>query len=164
MKKDKRKEIHLIIGLVILAVASRLLPHPPNFAPVTGIALFAAAKLNNKIFAFLLPIVSLFVTDLILGIGWINLFVYASFALISFAGMRFSKMNLPLVLGSSILFFMLSNFGVWVLYYPLTWEGFLTTYTLAIPFYVNTLAGDLIYTSVLFFSFSFLKNTYLKLA
>ena len=159
-----KKEYAVIFSMIILAVASRLLPHPPNFAPITGIALFAASKLNKKIVAFLLPLFCLFITDLILGLGWINLFVYSAFVMISLIGMRIKKVSVLTVLGSSLLFFIVSNLGVWLLYYPLTLEGLMTCFTLAIPFFGNTIAGDLVYTAVLFYSFSAIKNTYLKTA
>lgn len=157
-----KKETTLIISLIVLAIASRLLPHPPNFTPITGIALFGAAKFNNKVFAFLLPLLCLFITDLFLGISWINLFVYASFAMITLLGLRQKKLHLPTIFYSSILFFIVSNFGVWLLHYPLTVEGLATCYTLAIPFYTNTLAGDLFYTLTLFYTFSFVQKVYLK--
>ena len=160
--KSLNKEYTLILSMIVLAVASRLLPHPPNFAPITGIALFAAAKLNKKIIAFLVPLLCLFITDLILGLSWINLFVYASFGMISWIGMQQKKISIRTVLGSSLLFFFVSNLGVWVLYYPISLEGLITCFTLAIPFFGNTIAGDLVYTAVLFFSFSAIKNTYLK--
>ena len=150
--------------MIVLAVASRLLPHPPNFAPITGIALFAAVKLNKKIIAILVPLFCLFITDLILGLSWINLFVYAAFGMISWIGMRQKKVSIPTVLGSSLLFFVVSNFGVWLLYYPATLEGLIACFTLAIPFFGNTIAGDLVYTAVLFYGFSAIKNTYLKTA
>ena len=162
--KAMKKEYTLILSMIVLAVASRLLPHPPNFAPITGIALFAAVKLNKKIIAILVPLFCLFVTDLILGLGWINLFVYAAFGMISWIGMRQKKVSIPTVLGSSLLFFVVSNFGVWLLYYPATLEGLIACFTLAIPFFGNTIAGDLVYTAVLFYSFSTIKNTYLKTA
>lgn len=162
--KAMKKEYTLILSMIVLAVASRLLPHPPNFAPITGIALFAAAKLNKKIIAILVPLFCLFVTDLILGLSWINLFVYAAFGMISWIGMRQKKISIPTVLGSSLLFFVVSNFGVWLLYYPLTLEGLIACFTLAIPFFGNTIAGDLVYTAVLFYSFSAIKNAYLKTA
>ena len=162
--KLMKKEFAVIFSMIILAVASRLLPHPPNFAPITGIALFAASKLNKKIFAFLLPLFCLFITDLILGLGWINLFVYGAFGMISFIGMRIQKVSILTVLWSSLLFFIVSNLGVWLLYYPLTLEGLTTCFMLAIPFFGNTFAGDLVYTAVLFYSFSGIKNIYLKTA
>lgn len=157
-----KKEYTVIISMIVLAVASRLLPHPPNFAPITGIALFAASKLNKKIVAFLVPLFCLFITDLILGLGWINLFVYGAFGMISLIGMRIQRVSILTVLSASLLFFIVSNFGVWLLYYPLTLEGLVTCFTLAIPFFGNTIAGDLVYTAVLFYSFSGIKNTYLK--
>ena len=162
--KAMKKEYTVIFSMIILAVASRLLPHPPNFAPITGIALFAASKLNKKILAFLLPLICLFITDLILGLGWINLFVYGAFGMISLIGMRIKKVSLLTLVGSSLLFFIVSNLGVWLLYYPLTLEGLMTCFTLAIPFFGNTIAGDLVYTAVLFYGFSAIKNTYLKTA
>lgn len=162
--KAMKKEYTLILSMIVLAVASRLLPHPPNFAPITGIALFAAVKLNKKIIAILVPLFCLFITDLILGLSWINLFVYAAFGMISWIGMRQKKVSIPTVLGSSLLFFVVSNFGVWLLYYPATLEGLIACFTLAIPFFGNTIAGDLVYTAVLFYGFSAIKNTYLKTA
>ncbi|MGB1449788.1 MAG: DUF6580 family putative transport protein [Flavobacteriaceae bacterium] len=162
--KAMKKEYVVVVSMIVLAVASRLLPHPPNFAPITGIALFAAAKLNRKVIAFFLPLFCLFLTDLILGLSWINLFVYGAFAMISYLGMHLKKVSITSVLGASVLFFIVSNFGVWLLYYPLTLEGLLTCFTLAIPFFGNTLAGDLFYTALLFYSFSAVKNTYLKTA
>ncbi|MDB2702543.1 hypothetical protein OAP99_02545 [Flavobacteriaceae bacterium] len=160
--KDLKKETMVIISLIVLAVASRLLPHPPNFAPITGIALFAAVKFQHKLIALLLPLSCLFITDLILGLGWINLFVYGAFGVISLLGFATKKVKIQTVLLSSILFFLVSNLGVWLLYYPLSLEGLTTCFTLAIPFFTNTLLGDLAYTAVLFYSFSTLKNTYLR--
>ena len=160
--KDLKKETMVIISLIVLAVASRLLPHPPNFAPITGIALFAAVKFQHKLIALLLPLSCLFITDLILGLGWINLFVYGAFGVISLLGFATKKVKIQTVLLSSILFFLVSNLGVWLLYYPLSVEGLTTCFTLAIPFFTNTLLGDLAYTAVLFYSFSTLKNTYLR--
>jgi len=162
--KPMKKEFNLILGMIVLAVASRLLPHPPNFAPITGIALFAASKINKKLIAFFLPLVCLFITDLILGLSWINLFVYLSFGLISMMGMLVKRVSILTILGSSLLFFIVSNFGVWLLYYPLSLEGLVSCFTLAIPFFSNTLAGDLVYTALLFYSFSTIKKVYLKTA
>jgi len=162
--KPMKKEFNLILGMIVLAVASRLLPHPPNFAPITGIALFAASKINKKLIAFFLPLVCLFITDLILGLSWINLFVYLSFGLISMMGMLVKRVSILTILCSSLLFFIVSNFGVWLLYYPLSLEGLVSCFTLAIPFFSNTLAGDLVYTALLFYSFSTIKKVYLKTA
>ena len=85
MKKERNKNI-LVASIIILAILSRLVPHPPNFAPITGIALFSSKKLNNKLFSVFLPIIPLFISDLFIGISFINIFVYLSFILIYFLG------------------------------------------------------------------------------
>ena len=69
----------LIITLVIFAVVSRLIPHPPNFTPVGGIAIFAATKFYDKKFAIIIPLITLFLSDIFLGFSLINLFVYLIF-------------------------------------------------------------------------------------
>ena len=159
--KNLKKESILVFSLVGLAVASRLLPHPPNFAPITGIALFAAANFEKKWLAFLLPLCCLFITDLILGLSWINLFVYGAFALISLIGLA-EKIAFPL---SSCWF------GTLFLY-PNLWR-------LAVILSINPrrpcnmlhlgdtilwkhLGWRLFYTAILFYTFSTLKKTYLK--
>ena len=156
------KEQKIALGLILLAVATRLLPHPPNFAPITGIALFAAARFQRKYLAVLIPFLSLFLTDLLLGLSAITWFVYAGFGLILLLGFQTKKTRITTVLLSSVLFFVVSNLGVWVLHYPLTLGGFTACYTLAIPFFTNTLLGDLVYTGVLFLSFSSIKQYVLQ--
>lgn len=156
------KETVLAMGLIALAVVSRLFPHPPNFAPVTGIALFAMSRFENKIVAVLVPFVAMLLADLFLGLGAITGFVYLAFAAILALGYLTTKVNLGTVILSSILFFVITNFGVWLLYYPRTWEGLTSCFVLAVPFYANTLLGDLFYSAALFFGFSTVKNYYLK--
>jgi len=156
------KEQKIALGLILLAVATRLLPHPPNFAPITGIALFAAARFQRKYLAVLIPFLSLFLTDLLLGLSAITWFVYAGFGLILLLGFQTKKTRITTVLLSSVLFFVVSNLGVWVLHYPLTLGGLTACYTLAIPFFTNTLLGDLVYTGVLFLSFSSIKQYVLQ--
>lgn len=150
------------LGLIVLAVVTRLIPHPPNFAPITGIALFAAARFQSKVIATLITFLGLFLTDLVLGLSGINFFVYIGFGLILFLGFRTKRTTVPTIMFSSILFFVFSNLGVWLLYYPLSLEGLISCFTLAIPFFTNTLLGDLVYTGVLFFTFSSIKKYYLQ--
>ena len=156
------KEQKIALWLILLAVATRLLPHPPNFAPITGIALFAAARFQRKYLAVLIPFLSLFLTDLLLGLSAITWFVYAGFGLILLLGFQTKKTRITTVLLSSVLFFVVSNLGVWVLHYPLTLGGLTACYTLAIPFFTNTMLGDLVYTGVLFLSFSSIKQYVLQ--
>jgi len=157
LKKERNKNI-VIASIIILAVLSRLVPHPPNFAPITGIALFSSKKINNKLFGVFLPIIPLFISDLFIGISFINIFVYLSFVIIYFLGSISSKIEVKLVFLSSVIFFILTNLGVWYLGYPRNVEGLITCFTLAVPFFVNTILGDLFYSFIFFRSYKAAKK------
>ena len=148
------KKNHLIISLIIFAILTRLIPHPPNFAPITGIALFSAINFNNRFFKFFVPLLSLVIFDLIIGFSLINFFVYLSFIVIVFVGNHFKKIKLKSILISSVVFFIISNFGVWIIGYPKTISGIIMCYTAAIPFFINTILGDLFYSYILKYSFN----------
>lgn len=174
MTKTTSRKVHLrfsvISVLVLLAALSRLLPHPPNVAPIAGMALFGAAYYNKKYWAFLVPIAAMWMSDLILNnvmyaqyfdhFAWFysgSLFTYGAFALIVLMGMvTLKKVRAGNVLfsaiGASAIFFVVSNFGVWLSspIYAKSWEGLTACYIAAIPFLQNTLLGDLGYTAVLF--------------
>ena len=149
-----------ILSLIVLAVITRLLPHPPNVAPIAGIALFGGSRFDNKWIGFGLPLLCMFITDLFLGFSSITMFVYLSFMIISYIGINSKTISNGTILGSSLLFFLLTNFGVFLLGYPHTIQGLLTCYTLALPFFVNTIIGDLFFTHSLNYSFSKLENRY----
>ena len=158
----------IIALMIFFAAMSRLLPHPPNFAPIAGMGLFGAAYFSKKYFAFLIPFVAYWMSDVILdnvvyaqyydSFQWFgSLWVYASFALIIVLGfVLLKKVNvrnlLAAGLSSSVIFFLITNFGSWVgsVTYPQTLEGLIASYVAGIPFFWNTLAGDLFYISVLF--------------
>ena len=148
------KKEYIIIGLIVLAILTRLIPHPPNFAPITGIALFSAINFNNRFFKFFVPLISLVIFDLIIGFSLINFFVYLSFIVIVFVGNHFKKIKLKSILISSVVFFIISNFGVWIIGYPKTISGIIMCYTAAIPFFINTILGDLFYSYILKYSFN----------
>ena len=153
------KKEYIIISLIVLAILTRLIPHPPNFAPVTGIALFSAINFKNRFFKFFVPLISLVIFDLIIGFSLINIFVYLSFIVIVLVGNHFKKIKLKSILISSVVFFIISNFGVWLIGYPKTVSGIVMCYTAAIPFFINTILGDLFYSFLLKYTF----NTSLKL-
>lgn len=148
------KKNNLIIGLIVFAILTRLIPHPPNFAPLTAIALFSAINFNNKLLKFFIPLVSLIIFDFIIGFSLINIFVYLSFIVIILVGNHFKKIKLKSILISSIVFFIISNFGVWIIGYPKTVNGFIMCYTAAIPFFINTILGDLFYSFLLKYTFN----------
>jgi len=153
MSKDK-----VILSLIILALLARLLPHPPNFAPIAAIALFGGNKFDNKWLAFCLPLLCMVLSDLVIGFSSVSVFVYLSFMLISLIGIKSKKINNTVILSSSLLFFLVTNLGVFFLGYPHTIEGLVSCYVLAIPFFVNTLVGDFVFTYALKFSFSGVKK------
>ncbi len=149
----------LFYCLIILVVATRLLPHPVNFTPVGALGLFSGAYVMTKR-AWLMPIIALLISDLIIGFYTpvVMLSVYVSFALSVVLGryMLSKKRNVLRIGGSAIasasILFVLSNFTLWTtgLYYPLTFEGLTICFIRAIPFYGNTVLGDLFYAAVLF--------------
>ena len=136
---------------VIAAALIRLVPHAPNFAPIGAMALFGGTYLNKKA-AFFLPLGAMLFSDFFIGFDSITsrLTVYGSFAMIVLIGfwLRKERSVGKVILASlvaSILFFIITNFGVWMAgsLYPKTLEGLVVCYTAAIPFFRNTMAGDL---------------------
>jgi len=153
----------LLIVLAIIGVAAlfRFLPHPPNFVPLTAIALFAGAYITDKRLAFLIPIGAMFISDAIIGFHSTMLFVYASLIAMVGIGMLLQnrKRVLPVAiatLSGAILFFIVTNFGVWTMgtMYPKTIDGLIACYVAAIPFFRNALTGDIVYVTLLFGSYA----------
>ena len=157
---------HLVMtGLILAAAASRLLPHPPNFTPIAALALFGGAYFGAKRWALLVPLAAMLLSDLVIGFHPLLPVVYGSFALIVSIGfwLRTRRRPLPIAgaaLASSLLFFLVTNFGVWALgsLYPKTLQGLLVCYAAAIPFFQNTLFGDAVYTVALFGSFRLIER------
>ena len=166
----------LLIGFVLLAAASRFLPFPPNFAPIMAMALFAGACFANKRYAFFVPIAAMFLSDLAIGLfsgnilgGFHNLMpvVYLSFALIVCLGfwLKGRRRLAPIAgatLAGSILFFVVTNFSVWAFgtMYPKTLEGLGACFVAAIPFFQNSLAGDMFFVAALFGGLALAEKCY----
>jgi hypothetical protein len=149
------------VCIILGAAAARLIPHPPNFAPITAVALFGGAYFSNRRLAFLVSLGALFLSDLVIGFYSQMYVVYGSFILIVCIGMLLRRRRRPravatATLASSILFFAVTNFGVWALgsLYSRTVPGLLACYVAAIPFFQNTVLGDAFYTAVLFGGFT----------
>ena len=147
-----------VVSLIFFAILSRFLPHPPNFTPIAAIALLSSKGFVNRWVAFLIPIVSLFISDLFLGLHTTIPFVYGSFILIALLGRYVKKINIFSVLLSSSIFFLVTNLGVWLLHYPLSVEGLFQCYILALPFFLNTVIGDLVYGALLIYPFYALQK------
>ncbi|MBU1038919.1 hypothetical protein KKC17_01640 [Patescibacteria group bacterium] len=168
----------IIISLILvgLIVVSRLMPHIWNVAPVAAAALLAGALLPRK-WALAVPLTGMLLADIVIGFyHWpVMLAVYGSFTFIGLMGAYLKKFSagklVAFSLASSTLFFIVTNLAVWATasWYPKTLEGLIMAYTLAIPFFRNTMIGDLMFTGVLFGVYSLvlylvkLKNYHLSL-
>ncbi|MCC9601397.1 hypothetical protein LOC67_12650 [Stieleria sp. JC731] len=157
----------MIYLLTLIAVASRFLPHPPNFACIGALGLFAGCYVAGRR-AYLVPLVALAASDIIgqlfsvSGMGFYRpeqmLFVYLGL----FASVAMGRLTrqdsgaawkrLPFaVLAASTTFFVISNIGVWLgPWYPTTFEGLVACFTAAIPFYGFTMAGDFFFAAAMF--------------
>jgi len=160
----------ILTALIVAAAIVRLLPHPPNFAPIAAMALFGGAYFNKKVFAFAIPLAALFLTDLFLGFHNTMWAVYLSFIIIVGLGMVMLKKKsvIKIILASvsaSVMFFIVTNFAFWATdtLYPTTAAGLAACYTAAIPFFHNTLIGDLFFTGVMFGLFEMAKAKFPEL-
>ena len=140
----------------ILALG-RLIPHPPNFTPILATAIFTPYIIKDKWIAMSIPLLAMFMADIIIGFHPYMFWVYGAIGistLLSYWSMRFNKKYMQLAimaLVSSILFFIITNFGVWIIwdYYTKTINGLVLCYTMAIPFFQNTIYGTIIYTAII---------------
>jgi hypothetical protein len=144
----------LAIGLLLIGISARFLPHAPNFSPVLAIALFGGVYLRRSQ-ALWLPLVLMMATDLVLGLHATIPFTWGCVFVASLIGLwtRKDPHALRIFAGavtSAVLFFVVTNFGSWLAYYPLTREGFLSCYTLAVPFFRMTILSTLAYACVMF--------------
>lgn len=154
-----------VLTLMVFGAAfARLIPHPPNFAPIAAMALFGGAYFSKKTFAFIIPLAALFISDLVIGIYSYAWMVYLSFALIVILGIvmlkKISVKNLIVAsLSASISFFIITNFGVWALgtLYPKTPAGLMESYIAAIPFLQYSLIGDLFFVGLMFGVYELIK-------
>jgi hypothetical protein len=153
------------VAAIVVAAVLRLVPHPPNFTPIGAMALFSGAYLGRRWTALAAPIGALLLSDAILGFHSGMPYVYVSVALIVVIGWAIQARIAPLSVGlaaaaSSVLFFLVTNFGVWLSsgMYPLAPSGLAACYVAAIPFFQNTLAGDLFYSAMLFGGFALLER------
>jgi len=156
----KGKILELLIGLIfiLIGVGLRLLPHPPNFAPIAAIALFGGVYFSRKI-ALILPMAAMIISDIFIGYYEFSLmaFVYGSFLLCVVLGFWLKKHKKWYTVGgsailSAILFFLITNFAVWAFtpWYTKTIFGLIQCYLMALPFFKNTLLGDLFYVTAFF--------------
>jgi hypothetical protein len=168
--------------LVIIAALYRIIPGRPfGFAPQWAMAVFAGAVIKDKKWAFIIPVLSMFISDLlyqVLYIGgltnmqgfyegqWQN---YLLFALLVLVGMAVKKINVLQIAVASVaaptLYFLASNFLVWAsngntrgLDRPKTFNGLMLCYSDGIPFYRMSILATLVFSAILFGSYLFIRN------
>lgn len=167
----------IFAGFVLIVALSRLLPHPYNFTPVGGMALFAGGILSSKRLFWIVPLIAYWISDLLVMNLWYAadgsfiwggvLSVYISlFGIILLGKWLLKKVTIPRMagatVGASVMFFIITNFQVWIIspMYPTSWAGLIECYTLALPFFWNTLAGDAFYVTLLFGSYQLVTHYY----
>jgi len=157
----------ILIALIIFLISlSRIFPHPPNFTPILALAIFGGAYLPNRIIALSLPILAMFLSDLIIGFHSQIYAVYVTIIVLSLLGNMIKTKNIKNLaitgFAGSLIFFMITNFSVWLSggLYPLTIDGLLECYIMAIPFFHNTLISTLLFLGILFFGYTFAEKKY----
>ena len=159
-------------GIIVAAAISRIVPHAPNFTPIGALALFAGASFEGRLMAFAVPVAAMLLSDAVLGFHHDMPSVYVSFLVTVLMGRylrrsgqspKASSIGAASVL-SAMVFYVLTNFSVWINsgMYPHTVTGLLTCYTMAIPFFGNTLASGLFYSLMMFGSAQLADRTVLK--
>jgi hypothetical protein len=182
MKSETSLRLGALITLVLLAAFSRLIPHAPNFTAVGAMALFGGAYFSRKSLALLVPLLALWLSDILLNnliyreyyptfTLAVNPWTYGTFAaLVGLGALTLRKVEPGSVVATSVLasviFFLVSNFSVWLgsSAYPQNATGLMLCYVAGEPFFWNTLLGDLFYAGLLFGGFELVQRRFPSLA
>ena len=167
-----KKEEIFPISIILILTFSRLIPHPPNFTPIIAMAIMSGYFFRNIYLSLFVMLFSMLLADVFIGFYYNMIFVYLTLFLITFIFFNISnKINsknlLICSLTGSLVFFIFSNFGVWVLgsLYEKSLTGLVECYILAIPFFLNTLLSTIFfsYSSFIFFNI-FEKKIFKKIS
>lgn len=172
-------EILFVLFLVVLGILSRLIPHPWNFTAIGAMALFSGFSFRSNKILILIPLLSLFISDAALGFYNGMIYTYIGFAVGMVLSVGYFSKQITLSVGarandslgarattlaglsivSSFLFFLITNFGVWLGsgFYPQNTAGLITAYVAGLPFFLNQIAGDLVYGAIIFGVFEYLN-------
>ena len=153
-KLKNLKHFILPVGLILVLSFSRLIPHPSNFTPILAVGVFAGFYFRNFILSLFIVISAMFISDLVIGLHSTMIFTYSSLILAVAIGLLIKKFNFKAILlsglSSSVIFFVVTNFGSWLTIeiYEKNFSGLLHSYFMGIPFFHNTLISTLIYLVV----------------
>ncbi len=160
--------------ITMAAALMRLLPHPYNFTPIAGMALFGGAHFRDTRVAFGIPLIAMFLSDLVLaatvygsaafrGMPYVYLAFALTVALGRILGPHRSAARIgAAAVGAALLFYLIANFGVWLpgSLYPMSWEGLVACYLAAIPYLRNALLGNLFYALIFFGGFALAQRRF----
>ena len=155
-----QKELKIFIGIFLCLAASRFIPHPGNFTSLLALSFYVPALLGIRYIPFL--IISFALTDFVIGYHNLTHWTWGSVFLIGFLPLYFKnsfKLRIPGALTGAVIFFLITNFGVWTTgMYGLTINGLLDCYTLAIPFFGYTLVSTIVFSSIIESVIYYYKN------
>lgn len=179
---NTKTNIFLAIGLMVIGACARMIPHMPNFSPTESIAIFGAAYLGRNVLPYVVPIFTMYFTDLIINntiarpffpnqegvVLWSNYMLFNIIAVICIVYMAqkmLHRINLKNVvisaLAASIIFFLITNLGaLWspTPLYSKDLAGLMTSYAAGLPFFRTTLLSNLLFTGVIFGSMYLLAS------
>tara|TARA_B100000287_G_scaffold431983_1_gene490333 strand:- start:1762 stop:2247 length:486 start_codon:yes stop_codon:yes gene_type:complete len=139
------------IGILIILSASRFIPHPPNFTSLIALSFYIPAILGVSYIPALL--ISFFLTDLVIGLHALTFFTWGSVIVIGLISNYFKSGLIKRISGAlfgAFIFFIITNFGVWLQgSYGYSFNGLITCFTLAIPFFAYTLISTVIFSTVI---------------
>lgn len=179
ISSNNRTGVIVLSGIILTAALSRILPHGWNFTPLGAMALFGSAYYASRWMAFLIPLVSLWISDLVLNntihaaySDGFTLFhptmlgVYLAFIAVTFVGMLLLRnVRLGTVLtaavSGAVVFWLITDFASWLwgyVPYPKNFAGLLASYTAGFPFFLKMLMSNLVYSAVLFGVFEMLRR------
>lgn len=181
--KTNKDFLYTLIVFIFAAALYRIIPgRPYGFAPQIAMALFAGAIIKNRAVAFAVPVLSMFISDLlfellhIAGISPMKGFYegqitnYILFALLTVVGFFISRISFTRIISASLaaptLYFLISNFVVWIsgggFQRPRTFSGLMMAYTDGLPFYLNSIVGTLFFAGLFFGGYYIIKHHILK--
>lgn len=176
MNKQNRSTLIIASLLIVVAAVSRVLMYPDNFSPIIGMAIFAGAVIKDRKLAFALPLLAMFLSDILFELftpasgfwGWGQLAGYGILALITVLAFSMKKIRVLTIagysIGASLLFFFLSNSAFFVFdnaiyhLYPQNFNGYMASLAAGIPFLKTGIIADLVYSTVLFGSYFLISN------
>lgn len=176
MNKQNTTSLLIAIILIVAAAMSRVIMYPDNFSPMIGMAVFAGAVIKDRRLAFAFPLLAMFLSDVMFEVfkiapgfwGWGQLVGYCILALITVIAFSLKKSNVFSVagysIGSSLLFFFLSNSAFFVfdnpIYHTYTqdFNGYIAALAGGLPFLKTGIVADLVYSGILFGSYYVVTN------